>query len=117
MAKKRALMGSKGGSFISRLWLGLFAIWGLMLTGVLASFVGSPGVIQLVRLKNLLDAKQTRLTQIQSEIDQLESERASLEKSHVAQQREIRKVLGYAAQDEIIFEFSAPERGLSGEEE
>jgi cell division protein FtsB len=89
-----------------RLWLCAFALWGLFLSGVGASFVGSPGVIQAVRLKRLLDSKLTQSSALQAELTQLRTEAIQLERSKVTQQREIRRVLGYTAPDEIIFDFT-----------
>jgi cell division protein FtsB len=91
-----------------QLWSCAFALWGLFLSGVFANLVGSPGVIQAVRLKNLLEAKQTQITQVQEELQRLELQIVQLEQSKVTQQLEIRRVLGYAAADEIIFDFTRP---------
>ena len=90
-----------------KVWACVFGLWGLFLSGALASFVGSPGIIQAIRLKNLLESKQANVTRIQEEVRVLTTEAVQLEKSKVVQQREIRRVLGYAAQDEIIFDFTA----------
>ena len=90
-----------------KLWTSVFALWGMFLTGVAANFVGSPGVIQAVRLNSLLKSKQSIVTRMQEEMKHLQSEAFQLERSRVAQQREIRRVLGYAAADEIIFDFTA----------
>lgn len=40
----------------------------------------------------------------------MEGEKVRLEKSAATQEREVRRVLGYAASDEIIFDFAAPIR-------
>jgi cell division protein FtsB len=93
-----------------KLWTGLFAVWGLLLSGVFANFVGSPGVIQALRLKSLLGSKQAQVEQMQNELIKLQNEAAQLDHGKAAQQREIRRVLGYAATDEIVFDFThAPE--------
>lgn len=89
-----------------QLWLCAFALWGLFLSGVCASFVGSPGVIQAVRLKRLLDSKVADQVQVQGDLRRLQTEAIQLERSKVTQQREIRRVLGYTAPDEIIFDFT-----------
>jgi cell division protein FtsB len=39
----------------------------------------------------------------------LQAEAELLEKNKLAQQREIRRVLGYVASDEIVFDFSSAE--------
>ena len=98
---KRLLPTSPG-----KLWALLFAFWGLFLTGGLAGFVDSPGIIQAARLGSLLDSKHDQQEALQDELRKLQNEAVQLEKSKIAQQREIRRVLGYAAPDELIFDFS-----------
>jgi cell division protein FtsB len=90
----------------SSVWVLVFALWSLFLSGAMASFVGSPGVLQLVRLKSLLATKHATLAQIQDDLKRLQSDAVLLEKSRPLQQREIRRVLGYAAEGELIFDFS-----------
>jgi hypothetical protein len=92
-----------------RLWVTFFALWAIFLSGALAGFVGTPGAIQAIHLKSLLNEKQARLAEIQAGIDHLQSEASELERSKVVQRREIRRVLGYAAGDELIFDFNSPD--------
>ena len=80
------------------------------MSGALANWGSPPGVIQLARLHSLLDLKQDQLGQLRGEIGRLESDAVLLEKSKITQQREIRRVLGYAAPDEIIFDFTPTEQ-------
>jgi cell division protein FtsB len=89
-----------------KVWTGIFTLWGLLLSGVSAGFVGSPGIIQAVRLNSLLHAKETQLMSLQEDLSRLKTEVTGLERSRVVQQREIRRVLGYAAPDEVIFDFT-----------
>ena len=91
----------------SRKWVGLFGLWLLFLSGSIANYVGSPGILQAIKLQELLDTKKTRLSQIQDELNRLQTETTQLENSRFAQEREVRRVLGYAASDEIIFDFSS----------
>jgi cell division protein FtsB len=94
----------------NQVWIVLFSVWGLILTGTLASVLGSfvaPGVLQAVRLQNLLQSKTVQLEKIQAHINDLQTSAELIEKSPISQQREIRRVLGYAASDEIVFEFSS----------
>lgn len=90
-----------------RLWLGLFGVWAFILTGALSGIVGSPGVIQAIRLQNLLHSKSARLDSLQAQLTELQAQARGLEKSAAVQQREIRRVLGYAAPDELIFDFGS----------
>lgn len=86
----------------NRVWLVVFGLWGVFLTGVVAN----PGFIQAARLRNLLNAKQQQIRQYEETLERLAMEASLLEKNQVVQHREIRKVLGYAASNEIIFDFS-----------
>ena len=88
-----------------KIWLMVFALWILFLSGI----IRSPGVIQAIRLNSLLDAKQTQIHGLEVQIAHMESEEGRLEKSRAEQEREIRKVLGYIASDEIVFDFSSAE--------
>ena len=91
---------------MNRIWLILFTFWLLLLSGALTRFVGSPGILQAVRLKNLLESKKAQLTLAQQELQKLEMETSELERNPQAQVREIRRVLGYARPDELIFDFT-----------
>ncbi|GEM_PF-1809732 len=91
----------------NRVWLAVFAFWLFMLSGVTQQFgVGSPGIVQFLGLNHLLEDRQTQSTEIDSEITRLDSDSAALEKSRVVQEREIRKTMGYVAENEMIFDFS-----------
>lgn len=102
----------------NQIWLGIFGIWSLLLTGFFSSNSGrlggivGPGALQAIRLQNLLQAKTAQLDKIQDRINELQSEADSIEQNPVIQQREIRRVLGYAAQDEIIFDFTTPGQAI-----
>jgi cell division protein FtsB len=50
--------------------------------------------------------KNLQLIQLKKELLQLQTEVNDLDKNPFIQQKEIRKILGYAAADEIIFDFS-----------
>ena len=91
-----------------KVWYALLGVWMVLLSGGFAPWLGTPGVIQQVRLQGLLSAREAELARLQAEIDRLREESAALEKSKAVQHREIRKVLGYAADDEIVFDFGSP---------
>lgn len=88
-------------------WLLLFGCWSLFLTGFFANFVGSPGILQAVRLDNLLQTKREQLSQLEQELKRLRQEVVQLETNRFAQEKEVRRVLGYAANNELIFDFSS----------
>lgn len=92
------------------LWAAFFVVWLAFLSGAMAPLGGGPGVLQAVRLRALHESKASQALELEHEIERLTAESERLEKSRVAQEREIRRVLGYAAPDEIIFDFTAAER-------
>jgi cell division protein FtsB len=87
-------------------WAILFGCWLLFLTGIFANFVGSPGILQWMRLRNLYSLKQDQLTHLNDELSKLQMEASQLSSNRIAQEKEIRRVLGYASADEIIFDFT-----------
>ena len=91
------------------LWFTLLGFWMVFLTGILNDVTGSPGALQAFRLRHMLSNKNSELGTLEVQIQRLEGERHRLEDSTAHQEREIRRVLGYAAPGEIIFDFS---RGL-----
>ena len=95
-----------------RIWLAIFGIWAVLLSGLLTPWVGSPGVLQLFRLQSLLSQKQDQAGKLESNLLELQAESERLQGSRIAQEREIRKTLGYAADDEMIFDFSTREPEL-----
>lgn len=63
-------------------------------------------MLQANRLDHLLIAKTQQLRQAEQEAHKLKTEANLLENNPFWQLREIRKTLGYAAPDEIIFDLS-----------
>ncbi|MEK6704741.1 MAG: hypothetical protein AABZ06_03050 [Bdellovibrionota bacterium] len=90
----------------NKIWLAIFGLWLIFISGIPSGLTGSPGLIQLISLKGLLNAKEQQVIQLKDEVTRLEVQSTLLEKSHIAQRREIRRTLGYAAPDELIFDFS-----------
>ncbi len=90
-----------------KFWLVVFSIWTILLSGAFSSIVGSPGILDWMRLDSLLSEKEKQIAGVESEIERLKSESHLLESSAALQQREIRRVLGYAGKDELIFDFTA----------
>ncbi|MBI2712695.1 MAG: hypothetical protein HYX41_07580 [Bdellovibrio sp.] len=90
-----------------RIWIALFCTWLFILSGTVSPFFGSPGAWQALRLMDLLNTRNEKLGQLRNEIGRLQTQVSALEQSRYAQEREIRRVLGYAAPDELIFDFSA----------
>jgi hypothetical protein len=94
----------------TRLWLGVFGVWLLFLSGLLTPLTGSPGVGQLVRLSGLLDLKRQELTRSEDDLHSLQVQAEGLENSPAVQEDAIRRVLGWVAKDEFVFEFPASGR-------
>lgn len=88
----------------NRKWIILLGCWLLFLSGGFANFVGSPGILQAVRLNNLLQEKTENLRLAKNELQKLRNEANLLENNPFAQMREIRRILGYAAQNELLFD-------------
>lgn len=95
-------------SIATRIWVGIIALSLVLLSGVMGG-IGSPGVLQMLQVRSVLRTKQAQIEELQNQIVKLEGEAVALEKSTIVQHREIRRVLGYAAPDEIIFDFSSRE--------
>ena len=90
--------------------LALVLIWGLVLSGLFDQTLSSPGVLQALELRSMLNEKQKQVSALESELRSLEEQYQHLEKNEAAIEREIRKNLGYAAADELVFDFSSSVR-------
>lgn len=86
-------------------WVLVLFLWALFISGTFSDFTRSPGVIQSASLHSLLRSRMLELSALEGKIAKLDSERQSLEENSVVQEREVRKVLGYVAPNELIFEF------------
>ena len=102
---------SSGGSAVGKkIALGLFVIWSFVLSGLFDQTLSSPGVLQALELRSLLNEKQKQVSALEAELRQLEEHYQHLDKNEAAIEREIRKTLGYAAADELVFDFGASGR-------
>ena len=95
------------GGFLTpkRLWLGIFAVWLLFISGILQTYTGSPGVLQAFRLYQLHQNKIAQLAEMELKIAELEKEEKKLQTDRAYIEQEIRRVLGYVHSDEIVFQF------------
>ncbi len=91
---------------MNRYWVSLFGFWLVLLSGVLTQWGGSPGILQALRLRSLLGAKKQLAAQLQAEVQNQQFEVGRLNRNRFAQEKEIRRVLGYAASDELVFEIT-----------
>ncbi len=91
----------------NRVWLGIFAFWLFLLSGITHEIgAGSPGILQYLRLSHLLAERHAQALNTEAEIGRLEGEAAALMGSRTTQEREIRKTMGYVGENEMIFDFS-----------
>ena len=88
------------------IWAALFGIWALFISGAVLGLTGSPGVAQAFRLRSLLVDRRAELARIEESAGRMEGLKKELGTRAPAQEAEIRKVLGYAATGELVFEFS-----------
>ena len=88
------------------IWTGLLALWGLFLSGLVSEVTGSPGALQAMRLQDLLKTRTAELSTLEAKVHNLDQDRLRLEQNAAVQEREVRRVLGYAAPGELIFDFS-----------
>lgn len=91
----------------NKVWLGIFAFWFFLLSGVTHEIgAGSPGILQYLRLSHLLAERHAQVVATEAEIIRLEGEATALLGSRSTQEREIRKTMGYVGENEMIFDFS-----------
>jgi cell division protein FtsB len=84
-----------------------FLLWGVLLSGIFSPKLGSPGLLQLYRLEKLFDAKKAELSALEVRVESMESQAQRLEKNPLAQEREVRRVLGYVTTDELIIDIKS----------
>jgi len=83
----------------------LFGIWIFLLSGVLPISTHSPGVIQSLQLRSLLQKRKEEAVQKEIQISALKEEKERLIRDKDYQEKVIRETLGYVGQNEIIFDF------------
>ena len=96
---------NQAGRRTQHFWSGFFFLWFLFISGIFHPWTNTPGLVQLYRLKDLQSIRIDKLREFEQQITKLESDRYRLEHNSAAQEREIRKTLGYAAPKELIFDF------------
>jgi cell division protein FtsB len=91
---------------IHRIWAAFFISWSIALTGIFSHKLATPGAMQAIRLDQLGTAKRVESERLEAEIARLGEEIGRLKSNSFVQESEIRKTLGYAAPDELIFDFT-----------
>lgn len=89
-----------------RAWLAFFGIWFILLSGMLDFWLQSPGLKQWFKVRSSLSDRRQETADIEIRTGVLQEVARQLESNSVAQEREIRKVLGYLGEQEVVFEFS-----------
>lgn len=91
---------------INRAWIVFFGIWFLLLTGTLDTWFENPGIKQWHLLKEGVQKKRQEIVEVESDSELLKETAKQLQSNPAAQEREIRRVLGYLGPNEVVFEFS-----------
>ena len=89
---------------VRKLWLGFFGIWLVLVSGLLDFWIKSPGLKQWLQVELLVHKKQQEIAEIEAKSENYKNIIRQLETNPVAQEREIRKVLGYLGEQEVVFE-------------
>jgi cell division protein FtsB len=89
---------------IRKLWMGFFTIWLILVSGLLDFWIQSPGLKQWLQVELLVQKKRQEIAEIETKSDSAKNIIHQLETNPVAQEREIRKVLGYLGEQEVVFE-------------
>lgn len=95
---------------MNQIWLGFFGVWSLLLSGLLDFWVQSPGLKHWAKVGNTLKERRQEISAVEARTVLFQSMARQLETNSVAQEREIRKVLGYLGDQELVFEFTPKEK-------
>jgi cell division protein FtsB len=87
-------------------WLIFFSLWALVLTGLFDPWIQSPGLRQWFRVRETLSDRRQEIAEIEARSTLLRQVASQLEANPVAQEREIRKVLGFLGDHEVVFDFA-----------
>ena len=90
---------------IQKLWALFFSVWLLLLTGLLHPWINSPGLQQWLEIRHVLQEQSQEIKTIEVESARMSGVIRQLETNPVAQEREVRKILGYVDESEIVFDF------------
>ena len=91
---------------IRKMWFGFFGIWLILVSGLLDFWINSPGLKQWFQVELLVRKERQEIAEIEAKTESYKQIAHQLENNPIAQEREIRKVLGYLGDQEIVFEFT-----------
>lgn len=98
--------GFRGRINVDKVWIGFFCVWMVLLTGILDFWIKTPGLKQLWRVNSMLSSRHQEIEGIESKTVLLNQISRELLDNPIAQEREVRKILGYLGEQEVVFEFS-----------
>ncbi len=90
----------------NKAWLGFFCVWLVLLSGLLDFWFQSPGLKAWFKVKDSLNDRRDEIASVEAKTLILHEVSRQLDSNAVAQEREIRKVLGYLGENEVVFEFN-----------
>ncbi|NDF13706.1 hypothetical protein EB061_00045 [bacterium] len=91
---------------VDKVWIAFFSIWVVLLTGALDFWIQSPGLKQWWRVNTMLDVRRQEIDKVEEKTVLLQQVLRELQENPIAQEREVRKILGYLGEQEVVFEFS-----------
>lgn len=91
---------------MNRVWLGFFGIWTLLLSGCLDFWIKTPGLKQWLNVGSTVKERRQEIAEVEARTVLFQGMAHQLESNSVAQEREIRRVLGYLGDQELVFEFT-----------
>lgn len=89
---------------VRKAWLIFFGIWFVLVSGILDFWIKSPGLKQWFQVELLVQKRRQEIVDIEAKSESFKNVVKQLENNPIAQEREIRKVLGYLGDQEIVFE-------------
>ena len=92
--------------FVGKAWAIFFAVWLILLTGLLDAWLQTPGLKQWYKVEAALRGRRQEIAAIEAKTELMKETAKQLDANGVAQEREIRRVLGYLGEHEVVFEFS-----------
>lgn len=91
--------------WVHRFWIFFFSTWFVLLSGVLDFWIKTPGLKQGWQVQQWLTQRNQEAEALELKAQQLKATKKLLESNRYAQEREIRRVLGYIQGNELVFEF------------
>ena len=87
-------------------WGIFFLIWIIFLSGIFSNWIDSPGILQAFQAKVLLSHQRQAYAKAKERAQKLSKQARHLKTNPFAQEREVRSVLGYVQDDELVFDFN-----------